>query len=205
MMFFSQLIGAESKATSKMVKFINDAFGIKIDEGAQCQFEYTEYHAPYIFAVPKTDDISDIIWEYEGTSFDFHISDAKTEIYFEIKLTEYGFGKAKNDKRHRVKAEQYIQLLPTLKKEVTIEDFLDYYQIFRNVCRAKNKNAYVIFISDGSNPRTELEKECFDIQFGTPTNVQFATWQSLSQIYTNCNCNLPFQLKALQPFNYDAT
>lgn len=187
MIFFSRMI-EEEKATDKMVQFINSAFGISIKEGAECKFEYTENHDPYIFNILDKK-------EYEGTSFDFHISDGTTEISFEIKLTEYGFGKATMDNRHEQKAEQYIKLLPAKYSAISTEEMLQDYQIFRNITRAKNKNAYVIFITDGNNIQTNNEIKKFTEKYGTlPSNVKFTTWQKITPSYP---CELPFQLKAI--------
>ena len=172
-----------------MVNFINKAFGIKIKTGAICSFEYSEKYYPYIFEV---DDGK----EYEGTSFDFHIKDDDTEIYFEIKLTEPGFGKVlKPDIRHQKKAEQYVKYLPAIYKDVTAEMMLKDYQIFRNIIRARNKNANVIFITDGKNPATNKDIARFIKRYGPlPVNVKFFTWQEIASKYP---CELPFQLKAV--------
>ena len=88
MMFFQPMV----KDKTKLVQFVNSILGISISENATCSFEYTENHAPYIFKISGNE-------EYEGTCFDFHIKDGSTEIFFEIKLTESGFGKATEDER----------------------------------------------------------------------------------------------------------
>jgi len=191
MMFFSQMLDNERKATEQMVKFVNDTFHISIKVGAECSFEYTEKCEPYIFNVLGKK-------EYEGTSFDFHIKDGDTEIFFEIKLTEQGFGKADDNSRHQAKAKQYVKLLPTSYKNVTPDMLLDNYQIFRNVIRARNIIAHVIFITDSDNPITRNDAENFEERFGKQPNVHFVTWQEIAPEYP---FELPFQLKAMTHTN----
>lgn len=190
LMFFSQMIGEDMKASEKLVDFIYTTLGVKISKDAKCSFEYTEKFEPYRFNVGGK-------VEYEGTSFDFHIKDGDIQIYFEIKLTEQGFGKVKhdpNDVRHKEKAEQYINLLRELNLYVTEESTLANYQILRNVARARDKNSYVIFLTDKNNPATNKGIEEFEKQFGKLPNVKFKTWQ---EAMGNYKCELPFQLEAL--------
>lgn len=202
MMFFSKLVDVKVEATEEkveaseeMVKFVKDAFGITIRKGAICDFEYKEKYKPYLFEVQNQT-------EYEGTSFDFHIEDGDTEVYFEIKFSEEKFGKAKSDNRHDAKAKQYLRCLPeAYKGKITDNELLDYYQIFRNIIRAKNDNKYVIFITDGANPGTNKDISRF-IAFlkgkgiELPANVKFVTWQDIKDKYP---CPLPFQFEALLP------
>ena len=187
MMFFQPMV----KDKSRLVKFVKDFLGISISENATCSFEYTEKHAPYIFNVSGGE-------EYEGTCFDFHIKDGSTEIFFEIKLTEYGFGKATEDERHTQKAEQYVKLLS---KQYTLEktEMLQHYQIFRNLTRASNENSYVVFITDGDNPQTNSEISDFQEKYDMRDNVRFLTWQEIAEKYQREE--LPFQLKAIRAEN----
>ena len=198
LMFFSKLMDSNHRASDIMVAFLKRVFAIDIHIGAKCDFEYKENdhaHARYRFKVLDRQ-------EYEGTSFDFHIHDGNVEVFFEIKFTEDGFGKAKKDDRgrHVCKAEQYRKLLPqSLKNNVTTEDILSYYQIFRNIIRAENENKYVIFITDTNNPSTNKEKYEFMEKFGKyldSKHIIFETWQKLAEAYQHFE-ELPFQLKAI--------
>lgn len=197
MMFFDKLIDDDGKAKKDMVKFVKDAFGITIHEGAQCEFEYKEDFAPYIFTFKSNDKVKT---EYEGTNFDFHIADGDTELYFEIKLTEEEFKKEKPDGRHENKAELYIELMPEpFNGKISVDEMLAFYQIFRNIIRAKDSNKYVIFITDGANPSTNKDIEKFNAMLKEkgielPANVIFTTWQEVKDKYP---CELPFQFKAL--------
>ena len=177
-----------------MVKFMKDAFQITIKEGARCVFEYKENKdQKYIFDV-----LGDK--EYEGTSFDFYINDGDVEVFFEIKFTENGFGKAKADDRHVCKVQQYIELLPRgLRDKVDESSFFKYYQLFRNIIRAKNENKYVIFVTDANNPSTNKQIEDFQTSFESDLDskhVVFKTWQELKESYPYPG-KLPFQFKAL--------
>jgi len=146
MMFFSKLLDEKLQGTVALKGFIRAAFGITISEKAKCHFEYTQ-QAPKEF--PEYQFTVENKTGYEGTSFDCHIEDGETEIFFETKLSEEGFGNAPNNEKHIEKAKQYIELLPQKLKR-TPEEFLANYQIFRNVIRASAPDKYVVFITDGN-------------------------------------------------------
>lgn len=193
MMFFSQLVGKggkELRATEEMVKFMKDAFNIDIQKGAVCHFEYKE--AVKFEVLGKN--------ENEGTSFDFHIKDDNVEVFFEIKFTEEGFSKEKKDtdERHQCKAVLYKEKLPeNLKSNVTPEDILLNYQIFRNIIRANSEDKYVIFVTDGNNPSTANDINAFNEKFGKyidSSHIKFRTWQDIKDKYPK---ELPTQFKAL--------
>lgn len=181
MMFFVPL----KENPIKLQEFIFQAFGIKLSPRAKCSFEYRQQNDPrYIFNVEGKK-------EYEGTSFDFHIGDGDTELFFEVKLTENGFGKAKSDKRHIEKACQYIKLLPSaVSQTIDVDGLLKYYQLYRNITRANKPDRYVIFITDANNPATNADLRNIKLS----DNVIHKTWQELSTVYP---LGLPFQFNAL--------
>ena len=90
------------------------------------------------------------------TNFDFYMQSSDgTKIYFEIKYTEEEFGKAKNDREHRVKfTEIYQPLLGNNifinKKFHEMKSFFDNYQIMRNLCHI-NDQSYVVFVYQTKN------------------------------------------------------
>lgn len=199
--FFSALIDGEYPhltAKQELVELLK-TIGISIHEGAECKFEYTEQDKDkYRFKIHNQERKE--VNEYEGTSFDFHIKDNDVEVYFEIKFTEDGFGKASKDKRnpekekrHKEKAEQYTKLLPpSIKPTPTVDELLKHYQLFRNIIRATDENKYVVFITDENNLSTENEKKDFIDKFGEPNNVLFLTWQEIRENYSG---ELPFQFE----------
>lgn len=192
MMFFSSMV-KNGKATDALVRFINDALGIAITTNSVCQFEYCDQNMPEFHI---KNEHGELVKESEGTSFDFHIKDSNAEIFFETKLTERGFGKAKNDLRHQEKAKKYMELLPQeLRNKVSVEDILTHYQLFRNIIRAGKENSYVVFITDGNNPATKDEQKSFVEKFGNPKRVIFTTWQEI--VKKSPNLTLPFQFKAM--------
>lgn len=195
MKFFSELIDNNGQATNQMILFIKDALGIDIHKGSECKFEYAEKIEPYKFDVDK--DGKRIVG-YEGTYFDFHIQDGEVEVYFEIKFTEEGFAKEKADIRHKAKAKEYLKIAPQFLREIVSEPiaFLKHYQVFRNIIRAKDKNKYIVFITDGNNPATNHDKKLME-ELHLPKTVIFKTWQELTAFYP---FELPFQLKAIQKY-----
>ena len=90
------------------------------------------------------------------TNFDFYLkTEEGTQIFFEIKYTEEGFGKAKNDEAHRDKYNRTYKA--ALNKSTWIKDifktmlsFFDHYQIMRNLLVIDNKS-YVVFIYPKDN------------------------------------------------------
>lgn len=182
LMFFTPLIEDHKKGGESLVKFIYDAFGITISQNAKCDFEYTQKYEPYIFMVDGKS-------EYEGTSFDFYIKDGEVEVFFEIKLSEQGFGKADCDSKHCQKAEQYIKLLPE-NMSISTNDLLSQYQIIRNVIRATAPNKYVVFITDESNPATNGEIHNIPLS----SNVIHKTWQNIRKYYP---LKVPFQIESI--------
>ena len=79
--FFRPLITIHNNPTDELIQLL-EMQGIKISRFAICTFEYC----------PDKE---------EKTQFDFHIQDGDVEVFFEIKYTEYGFGKAEKDDKHK--------------------------------------------------------------------------------------------------------
>lgn len=106
-----------------------------VSENAKCQFEFK-------------------FGDEEGTSLDFCVIDDVFTIMFEIKYTEDGFAKTKNDKCHKDKFSSiYSDLLiqqDTLRNDVPQEVFFYDYQLFRNAIRTNDK-CYAVFIFPENN------------------------------------------------------
>ena len=199
-MMFSKLTDKSEESCDRMAKpelvKLLSRLGIQISEGAVCQFEYSDGQK----------------WnaEDENTSFDFHIKDDKNnrEIFFEIKFTECGFGKAKNDEKHRLKIDSlYIPWLDRVKNSnpsllkvwhIKVADWICNYQILRNLIRVNGTNKICVFITDKHNPSTERDWVEFCKQFG-PNNamVRHITWQEIKGhlIEILRETDLPFQFK----------
>lgn len=219
MKFFSELVERVNDkliATEEMVNFVHSAFEIDIHAGAECCFEYAERNNPlYMFDVDGEGTLIRGEGKYEGTSFDFYIKDKKSdiEIFFEIKFTEQGFKKEKctktdiatkkeiENKRHLVKAAEYLRIAPQFLRDsvATPHDFLKQYQIYRNIIRATDSNKYIVFIIDENNTATTADRKMIE-KFGFPPNIKFSKWQDLIHKYP---FELPLQLKAIQ--NYKNT
>lgn len=153
---------------------------IDISPKAQCTFEYCD----------------DWCWdeenEPEGTSFDFHIKDEIKEYFFEIKFTEDGLGRAKENKRHEKKIKElYLPKCECLTNKPTIEDFRKFYQLFRNLLRADKKNKTVIFITDEKNPATNKNLDMFK-KYSKHLNVKHITWQEICKNWPK-GVDKPFQ------------
>lgn len=147
--------------------------GIKISEKANCQFEYGGYK----------------LFPDEGTEYDFHIMDYdfNTEVFIEVKYTEAYFGKAKKDERHREKFKKVYKNMITscacLKnKEIDEEEFLNNYQLFRNVLRITDKSKHTVFIFPKENEEllneyNQFKKTYINEQYAN--NVKAWYWEDL--------------------------
>lgn len=208
--FFSALIDGNYPhftAKQELVELLK-SIGITIHTGAECKFEYKEEDKEeYKFKVHN--QYGKEVIEYEGTSFDFHIKDNDIEVFFEIKFTEDGFGKAcknkkhpENMERHKEKAEQYKKLLLnipkqilSLKQEPSVDEILMNYQLFRNLIRV-GENKYVVFITDAKNTSTKAEKKNFQKKYEKSKNVIFVTWQKIREVAIDLYPHeLPFQFE----------
>jgi len=96
------------------------------------------------------------------TSFDFHIQLTDScQVFFEVKYTEGGFGKAKNDEAHRKKfIDTYEPLMresPFLAPECHDQTFfLEHYQILRNLVHIGD-SSYVVLLFPGANSEVAEE------------------------------------------------
>ena len=110
------------------------------------------------------------------TSFDFYFQTLEgSNIFFEIKYTENGFGKAIHDQEHIDKFNRTYE--PAMKKCSAIKDeyktmdqFLEHYQIMRNLVNIKKKN-YVVFIYPEENLNIKRDAE------NVNANIISKNWQ----------------------------
>lgn len=127
------------------------------------------------------------------TNFDFYIETQRNKrIYFEIKYTENGFGKAVNDKKHISKyMRTYKDLLQNCKaindnyKNESI--FFDNYQILRNLIHIDD-NSYVVFIypKTNKNIRSAAEKAYNNIIVDSWKNYFITiTWEDINDKLVN--------------------
>lgn len=172
--FFRPYIEIEENKTrpnDALINMLSKYIAINQCDDAECHFEFVQGE------------------EYEGedTNFDFYLRSGKTEVFFEIKYTEEGFGKCENDEKHKAKFEKVYQGLigncDAIKKPVQFDDeFRKNYQLFRNAIRAIDKNKYVIFIYDDNNIYCKKQLEDFInnyISEDYQANIKGITWQDL--------------------------
>ncbi|MEH7248075.1 hypothetical protein V7114_14965 [Neobacillus niacini] len=126
-----------------------------------------------------------IVSRKEGTNFDFYLElDSGKKVFFEIKYSEIGFGKATDLPRYREKYESVykarledkvnegILLYPTLIKN---------YQLMRNISYVDPTSFLVIICPEG-NRRVRQEYENVIYKILKPeyhSNIQLITWEAL--------------------------
>jgi len=112
------------------------------------------------------------------------------QVFWEIKYTEDGFGKAKAEDMtrsgitHKTKFEKvykpkFPETLNFKNEKISCENFLKDYQINRNVFYVKNKNDFSIFLIPQDNKKT---CEQLDDIIGKFENVYKLYWE---EIYEN--------------------
>lgn len=168
--YFRPMVNDDHTPKPELIKLMKE-HGISISEKARCDFEYDSY----------------LDYKDEGTVYDFHIKDGETEVFFEIKYTEDGFHKPANNKSHRLKYDStYHEMLKKCQclknKEIRYEDFLESYQLFRNVLRITNKKRYTLFvIAEGNHKIYEDIKSFYSnyIKDSYQENVRALCWEDL--------------------------
>lgn len=118
------------------------------------------------------------------TSFDFYLKTKKGKnIFFEIKYTEYAFGKAKKDIIHKEKYKsEYSNKCLNINENFSDQDsFLTNYQLLRNLIHI-SKDSYVILLHPKDNKR--ISKESRFAKFSLIKNefqnhVIDLTWEEL--------------------------
>lgn len=173
--YFRPLIDEKGHASEKLISILK-AMGINIESScnSQCVFEYEQNSGG---------------WETEGrkTNFDFYVKSEETEVFFEIKYTEQGFGKAKKDKAHKDKYDNFYKakisechaIAPSINK---YDDyFINNYQLIRNVIRITDKNKYVVFIYDDNNEivNSQLNEFIKTNIVQLKENIICVTWQKM--------------------------
>ena len=165
--------GSKTSPNDALIDLLSKYIAINQCSKAECHFEYVQGG------------------EYEGddTNFDFYLKSDETEVFFEIKYTEAGFGKCENDDRHKKKFERIynglIKKCPAIKDSITFNDeFRKNYQLFRNSIRATGKNKYVIFMYDENNQYCKDQLDEFLKKYITDDyknmNIIGITWQDLA-------------------------
>lgn len=173
--YFRPLIDEQGKASEKLISILR-SIGINIDsfDDSQCKFEYEQCCDG---------------WDKEGrkTNFDFYVKSGETEVFFEIKYTERGFGKAKMDDAHKDKYNCFYKTKIAECPAITdsINEYNNYfivnYQLIRNVIRVTNEKKYVVFVYDMNNEivKSQLNKFLKDTIIQLKENIIGVTWQDL--------------------------
>jgi len=123
--------------------------------------------------------------KYGATFFDFYIETISgKKIYFEIKYTEQQFSKAKSDEYHSKKFDAvYKNNLGSISDNyLKKKDFLENYQIMRNLI-CISENSYVVFIYPDGNKKIKTQAEFAKINFlknNFENNLINLTWENLT-------------------------
>lgn len=166
---------------SSQVMCINFFYPLIKEENKQILLDIIKRNIPNI---PIESNMKIVEAEFEkdepldNTSFDFYTkitNGAKTiNITWEIKYTEQGFGKTEptkltkdNKTTHKEKFENtyksnFINSLNFKNSNISCEEFLNNYQINRNIFYINNDNDYAVFLTLEKNPATTEELPIID-------------------------------------------
>ena len=127
----------------------------------------------------------------EYTNFDFYLEgEDDYKVYFEIKYTEDGFGKAKADESHKDKFKKVYETLfnncPCVDR-VSAPEFFANYQLYRNtlkVTRDHGKHEFVIFLFPRENDKAMKEFDSFKkfIKADWENNVKAVYWEDCAKL-----------------------
>ena len=173
--YFRPLVDEKGHASEKLISILkSNGINIESSNNSICVFEYEQNSGS---------------WEKEGrkTNFDFYVKSGETEVFFEIKYTERGFGKAKKDKAHKDKYDNFyrtkISECPAIKDSINKFDdyFINNYQLIRNVIRVTNENKSVVFLYDENNEivKSQLNEFVKDNIVELKENIIGVTWQKM--------------------------
>lgn len=129
------------------------------------------------------------------TSFDFYFeTTSKKKIYFEIKYTEYEFGKASKDANHLDKFETvYSKHLQAINSKFHSSlNFLEHYQILRNLVHIEDDNSLVVFIYPQENLKIKNAAEQVKMNMLIPKykdNFFGISWESMFMTISNSSLN----------------
>lgn len=150
---------------SSQAMCINLFYPLIADEKLSQITEYLEINAGtgLIAQFEKESELEDAA---RRTNFDFHLKCSApncSDIFFEVKFTENGFGKAKPDDEHKKKfKETYLPLVERskyLNEDCRKESFfLGHYQLLRNLVHVDYSN-YVVFLFPSANNKAMKETE----------------------------------------------
>lgn len=165
--FFRPKLSDKGRANKLLIELLGSK-GITIKESAECKFEYNDHMG-------------------DDTDFDFYIKYEETEVFFEIKYTENGFGRAKKDEKHKTKFDTiYKKELGdkhnALQTNPDCEKFLNKYQLYRNAIRIKDKNKYLILLYPKGNEVVDRQAKNFvqeKISDEFRNNVKIIHWEDI--------------------------
>ncbi len=150
-------------------RLIKDTLNIDLEGEIKSRFEYEDENN-----------------KEEGTNFDFFVECGKTKIYWEIKYTEGEFATTKANKKthtgesHLAKYNRvYKDLFKTTKylKDLTMDEFFNNYQIYRNISYVKDDNQYSIFLYPKADEKLNKQIEDVIEKHKCQSNVYAIDWK----------------------------
>ena len=173
--FFRPMLTSDARATEELVSLLKQ-YGIKIALGSKCTFEYNDGAG-------------------DGSEFDFHVQSGEVEVFFEVKYTEQGFGRANNDEKHQTKFDEIYKNNLFNKEECLLkkpdyQEFINKYQLYRNAIRVTDKNKFLVLLYPKANEIVHKQATEFigdKINNTYKDNVKALHWED---VITDKECEL---------------
>ncbi len=172
--FFRPLLDDSGHPTDRFISLLKSK-NIAITNNAVGEFEYN----PNEYGKDR---------RHEHTEFDFHIVDdtTGTEVFFEIKYTENGFGHwnkryATKDNFNNFYKDMFTNCLALNQQNPDFDDFCRNFQLYRNVLRVQRENQFSIFVFPEQNNKVKKEFKEFEDKIKTKSNVFSWSWDELTK------------------------
>lgn len=141
----------------------------------------------------KTAEFEKEFKDEDGTNFDFFLSNNGNNLYIEVKYTEYGFAKCKNDDSHKKKFEDIYKkpiedsrcIKDDKKQNIIFAEMQKYYQLFRNTLKIKGDNDYVLFLFPKENTIAKAQFDDFSKTYLSKEGMQRVKclyWEDLTSL-----------------------
>ena len=169
--FFRPLIDEKAHPLEGLISILAKR-GITITDNAVCEFEFN----PPFYGLDGRQESSEI---------DFHIKDSSngTEVFFEIKYTEAGFGNWAYPKEinfDNFYKPMIAQCIGLHTERVSFNDaFKEDYQLYRNALRVNNSGTYTIFLFPKNSTKLVAQYNGFANMIRMKNNIQAWYWEDI--------------------------
>ena len=169
--FFRPLMDDEAHPDETLIALLAQ-HGIQVTGDAVCEFEF---NPPYY----------GLDGRQESSEIDFHVQDPSndTEVFFEIKYTEAGFGKWTGPKESNFRnfyEPMISECVGLYSEQIAFDDeFIADYQLYRNALRVSKPSTYTVFLFPKGSPNLVAQYNSFESKIKMKNNIQAWFWEDI--------------------------